>query len=177
MITDENDRHQWISSESKSRHKPSRLISVAPVGIGTPAAECLSCYVTRISDIHDSAVVDTVRAVISPELSHSYLDPGNVTFSSFKASASMNGWCKTATEWTTILEKLTHRKDLAYLTFLPFKEIVAKKKLLRIQRAWCPLCLDEWRRTEQVIYEPLLWKTESVKACPVHRCALLSAVS
>lgn len=66
------------------------------------------------------------------------------------------------------LEQLTGRRDLRFLTMLPFAEVLSYRGLIRRKRAWCPMCYEEWRETGQVIYDPLLWALESIEICPHH---------
>jgi len=45
-------------------------------------------------------------------------------------------------------------------------------RLLRRTRAWCPACYEEWRKANQIAYEPLLWSLEAVKLCCRHQIPL-----
>ncbi|MGC8714570.1 MAG: TniQ family protein, partial [Leptodesmis sp.] len=47
-------------------------------------------------------------------------------------------------------------------------------KILRLHKAWCPICYSEWSANSQIIYEPLLWALELVKICPVHHKKLIT---
>jgi transcriptional regulator with XRE-family HTH domain len=70
------------------------------------------------------------------------------------------------------LECLTLQGSLRFLTLLTWEGAFPAHKLLRQTRAWCPACFEEWRRTEQVIYEPLLWTLQVVTRCVRHQCEL-----
>jgi transcriptional regulator with XRE-family HTH domain len=73
-----------------------------------------------------------------------------------------------AAEWVAILESLTLRDDLHFLTMLPWRDVLPVRGLLRPVRAWCPASLEEWRNAAQVVYEPLLWSLEAVTVCGRH---------
>ena len=77
----------------------------------------------------------------------------------------MNGSGLGASEWIQILQELTLRTDLRFLTMISWKEVLPQGQLLRPKRAWCPACYEEWREQEAVIYEPLLWALKAVTVC------------
>lgn len=85
---------------------------------------------------------------------------------------ALNGTGILARDLVQVLEKLTGRDDLRFLTLRPWAEVVPVNGLLRRRRAWCPACYAEWRQAEAIIYEPLLWTLAPVTACPRHRCRL-----
>lgn len=160
--------YELLEERAPAPPPPSRLYRIAPIGIGTPFVESLSSYVGRLAAAHTLSVSSLVRYEISPLLSHTYLQPDKTTSNSFRAAGAMNGRCKTAAEWVDALSQLTLRDDIVLTTFLPFKEIVTDRGLLRTTRAWCPQCFEDWRNGEMPVYEPLIWKVRSVKICPVH---------
>jgi AraC-like DNA-binding protein len=51
---------------------------------------------------------------------------------------------------------------------LPWQAVIADKFLLRRVRAWCPKCLDEQKRKQKIIYEPLSWALATVNICVDH---------
>lgn len=91
------------------------------------------------------------------------------------SSFVLNGMTPLAARLVHTLEDLTLRHDLRFLTMLTWKEVLPYQQLLRRTRAWCAACLEEWRETSQVVYEPLLWALESIHRCPVHECFLQTA--
>jgi transcriptional regulator with XRE-family HTH domain len=80
----------------------------------------------------------------------------------------MNGTGQGASEWIQILQALTFRTDLRFLTMISWKEVLPQGQLLRPKRAWCPACYEEWRDREAVIYEPLLWTLKAATVCQRH---------
>lgn len=86
---------------------------------------------------------------------------------------AMNGFGVTASDWTNAMQRLTSRQGLCFLTMLPWKELIAKSKLLRKVRAWCPACYQEWHQAESPIYDPLLWSLSPITVCIKHNRFLL----
>jgi hypothetical protein len=85
---------------------------------------------------------------------------------------ALNGKGRTALDWIRIVERLTLQRGLRVLTMLPWQKVLADKFLLRRNRAWCPLCLQEQRHARETVYEHLLWTLTSVNFCPYHRTKL-----
>ena len=90
----------------------------------------------------------------------------------WKLSHLLNGTGATAGDWVQALERLTLRNDLSLLTLLCWSEVLPAVRLLRRTRAWCPACYEEWRKANQIAYEPLLWSLEVVKVCCRHQIPL-----
>lgn len=151
----------------------SRLFCLPPIGIGTPAVESLTGYVARLAATHGVIVRHLVEEEILPLLGRSYLlGPLNRGHSSFwqeSESRPLNGTGRLARDLVRVLETLTLRDDLRFLTLRPWADVVPMKGLLRRQRAWCPACYAEWHEAGTEIYEPLLWALAPVTACPRHR--------
>ena len=68
--------------------------------------------------------------------------------------------------------KLDSKQGLTALTMLSWAEVFPLFGLIRTDRAWCPCCLEEWRTSGRIIYEPLLWAVQAVKICVQHGCQL-----
>jgi hypothetical protein len=82
---------------------------------------------------------------------------------------AVNGIGIIAKDWVTVLECLTLRNDLGFLTMLPWSKVFTQRNLLRSTRAWCPSCYEEWRESDQIIYEPLSWIFREAEVCLHHR--------
>jgi transcriptional regulator with XRE-family HTH domain len=150
----------------------SRLYCLPPIGVGTPAVESLTGYVARLAATHRVLVRTLVVEEILPLLGRGYLlgavNTGRSAFWQSQTQA-LNGTRHLARDGVRVLETLTLRTDLRFLTMQPWAEVVPAKGLLRRQRAWCPACYEAWRQVGQEIYEPLLWTLLPVVACPRHR--------
>jgi AraC-like DNA-binding protein len=51
---------------------------------------------------------------------------------------------------------------------LPYVDIFSFRTLLRAKKAWCPFCYEQWRNSDQVVYDPLLWNLSVISICPRH---------
>jgi hypothetical protein len=151
----------------------SRLYHLEPVGIGSSLVESLTSYITRLANAHSVQPHALVRDEIIPLLNRSYLyrdgRPVHGNLSAFwKQSAVLNGITTLTSNWVEVLEWLTMRTDLRFLTMLFWNDVLPPRGLVRRVRAWCPVCYEEWRGAAQVVYEPLLWSLEVVGICPRH---------
>jgi transcriptional regulator with XRE-family HTH domain len=154
----------------------SRLYALEPLGVGTPYAESLTSYVSRLAEAHSVSLRTLVIQELLPLLKQDYLfnSLGN-SLAAFwiEAARALNGTGALAQGWAQALQHLTLRTDLRSLTFLPWTAVLTQQRLLRITRAWCPDCLVEWQTAGHPIYEPLLWKVMAVSICLRHRRALM----
>jgi transcriptional regulator with XRE-family HTH domain len=150
----------------------SRLYCLPPIGIETPAVESLTGYITRLAATHSVLVRTLVVEELLPLLGRAYLVGAvNLGRSAFwqGQTQTLNGTRHLARDAVDVLETLTLRTDLRFLTMQPWAEVLPAKGLVRRQRAWCPACYEAWRQAGQEIYEPLLWTLLPVVACPRHR--------
>jgi transcriptional regulator with XRE-family HTH domain len=155
----------------------SRLYCIEPIGIGTPLVESLTGYISRLAEAHQLSVSLLFGHELAPHTDKEYLRraasrlryPCRIFASAFRPLArAMNGLGTGASEWISILQKLTLRDDLKYLTMMPFKDILPHAQLLRTIRAWCSACYRDWSVEGRIIHEPLLWALKAVTMCPRH---------
>lgn len=154
----------------------SRLYALEPLGLGTPHVESLTSYVTRLAEAHSVSLRTLTLQELLPLLRRPYLSRsfGNGLCSFWKEAArALNGTGALARDWVQVLERLTLRTDLRFLTLLPWATVLTQQRLLRSTRAWCPECFMEWQTAELPIYEPLLWNLSAVSLCLRHQRALL----
>lgn len=165
--------------------KRSHLYSLKPVGRGTSGVESLTSYMARLAQTHGISVATLIRYKLTPLLVlHSQsqrLSKEDATRSAFSI------WYKdpmmlqegTAECWldgtqrvekvVEVLEELTLQQNLRYLTMLPWSRLVSLKHAFRSEQLWCPACYQDWRESEYILYEPLLWAFEVIKVCPRHQ--------
>ncbi|BBD60836.1 TetR family transcriptional regulator [Nostoc sp. HK-01] len=152
----------------------SRLFSLEPIGLGTPYVESLTSYIVRLAETHGTTISKLVISEIVPILrpENTSYNTNFYNFSSIGSSTArgaLNGTGLMAINLIQALQKLTLRSDLCFLTMLPWAEVIGSQKgLSRHIKAWCPICYEEWHEKGQVIYEPLMWTLDVVKACPHH---------
>jgi transcriptional regulator with XRE-family HTH domain len=159
----------WSGEQVEAKFH-SRLCHLEPIGVGSPMVESLTSYIMRLAETHSVQPSTLIRKEIYPLLNRTYLyQDGRLGRTFAIDSARLNGIAKTNTGLLVqVLEQLTLRSDLHFLTMLTFAEVLSQRNLVRRTRAWCPVCYDEWRKAGHVIYDPLLWALESVSRCPRH---------
>ena len=153
-----------------STPRRSQLYSLVPIGIGTDEAESFTSYLARLAGAHFL----TVRQLVTGQIVPAFLRAHPLTQPlASRLGARINGVAEEGKVWCQALETLTCRTDLKFCSFLPWRELLDPRGFIRSSRAWCSICLDEWQRTEQTIYEPLLWYCQSVTICKRHGARLI----
>jgi transcriptional regulator with XRE-family HTH domain len=155
----------------------SKLYCLKPIGIGTPMVESLTSYISRLAYAHSVLLRTLVTNEILPNLNRTHLyREGQTAYAHlttfWKRSAILNGTCSTSSNWVSTIEQLTQRNDLRCLTMLTFANVLSWRELVRPTQAWCPLCYEEWRKKEQVLYQPLIWQLTAISNCSQHHIPL-----
>jgi|GEM_PF-2581875 len=122
--------------------------------------ESLTSYIMRLAEAHDVNVYHLAARVILPAI--------GVHDKWWAGFQTANGFGRMSRRLVTGLEHLTLRRDLVWLTTLPWGTVLSARGLLRSGRAWCPACLEEQRLKGQSVHEPLLWAFDVVTMCPRH---------
>lgn len=188
MLVDEVPLYQAWDLDMLKLPKRSHLYSLKPLGVGTPGVESLTSYLARLADAHDVSVSTLLRYEIAPWfLFHS--QPRRLSKAdAWEASFAI--WCRnprllqeiTVSGWLAgsqrvkqlvgILETLTLRGDLAYLALLPWHQFFSLNDTFHTEPFWCPACYQEWRESDAICYDPLMWSMAGVDVCPKHHCYL-----
>lgn len=159
-----------------------KLFSLQPIGIKTSMIESLTSYLARLAEEHCVTVGTLIGKVVAEELGKEYLlkssKHGGSRF--YEQGGSFNGLGRQSEDMSTALYNLTGR-DTSRLTLQYWRDLLPATDLLRKYKAWCPICLDEWKKRQQPIYEPLIWIFKAIKTCEIHnvhleiRCPLCDA--
>src|SRR5215469_3065768 len=154
-----------------------RLYYLEPIAVGEPMVESLASYVTRLADAHSVSPRTLIKNEIAPLLKKTSLYQSGHLMSGhlktyLKQSHTLNGTTLWAEDMVEVLEQLTGRHDLRFLTMLSWKHVISTHKLLRWSRAWCPMCYEQWQEMNQIVYEPLRWSLDVVSVCHIHRIPL-----
>jgi len=160
----------------------SRFYHMMPVGIGTAYVESATGYSSRLAAAHSVTLAALFGYEIAPLLNKNYLrnsearsNKNAVLANCFRTLApAVDGVGVIAESYIGALHKLTMRDDLRYLTMLPWRGAVSHRHLIRPKRAWCPACYEEWDRSGESVYEPLIWSLAVVTICARHRRRLRS---
>jgi hypothetical protein len=158
-----------------SMPKRSYLNNLVPVNLGTPYVESMTGYTARLADSHSVSVDKLIKTVLLPafadlndSLNVDYKRKSALQRLSLTTAYSINaaqGW---ADPWVHMLETMTLRNDLRFLTLLPWAEMLPSQANIRVNRNWCPYCYEDWRIMECIVYDPLLWCIDGVVFCPKH---------
>jgi transcriptional regulator with XRE-family HTH domain len=153
----------------------SRLYQPQPVGLGTPYIESLTGYIARIAELHGVLPGILMTREIAPLVNKLYFQNGvNRGFREiFNRSQALNGMGEMAADLVQVLQKLTLRDDLHFLTMLFWSDILTSRNLFRTKKAWCPVCYQEQYQNGQVVYEQLLWTFKLITICPQHQKPLI----
>lgn len=157
--------------ESPAFSPRSRLYPLAPIGVGTPAIESLTSYLTRLAHAHGVTVAKLAVVEFVP-LVHKTAKAALNKFARGVGARNLNGAGDWAGLTITALGKLTLREEVRFLTLYPWRNVLSRRLLLRRHLAWCPACYHDWRQAHQTLYIPLLWALEVVQFCPRHHQAL-----
>lgn len=147
----------------------SELVSLDPKEMNSGYREALISYVTRLAGAHVVRPNILVKDVILP-LTHIHLKTATRNF--YKDySRTINSYTSYARIVSDAVQKLTLQKDLQFLTFLPWGNLLDPKgsRLLRDHVGVCKECLDEFDSSGVEIYYPLLWYLRPVQICSKHQ--------
>ncbi|MEH2283046.1 MAG: TniQ family protein [Nostoc sp.] len=172
MLVDKLITYESWDLEKASIPSHSRLYALEPIGVGTPYVESLTGYIARLAQEHCVPTGILVLSELGPFIKEGYIfnskDKRWEQILDRGTARALNGLSKGAVRAIQGLESLTLRNDLRFLTMLTWIEVIPLQNLLRSVKAWCPSCYENWRSTEQIIYEPLLWSLNDVTICPYH---------
>lgn len=157
----------------------SRLFCLEPIAVGTPYTESLSSYLNRLAQAHcltsQKLVMGEIAPLILKDEDKYELLSKNLShlLGNSDAKPAINGMREMTAKLVAVLEELTMRQDLRFLTLLSWKEMIYDQGLFRNYRAWCPCCWEEWKQEKKTIYEPLLWSFKDVEVCLIHNLRLV----
>lgn len=149
----------------------SRFYRLEPVGIGSAWVESLTSYFTRLAQAHSVQLSTLTFYEMLPLLGLQHVN--SLDAHVWRSSASINTVGEVARNWAAVLNTLTGRADLQLLTLRPWAAALHARGLSRGEKAWCPRCYEEWRTTDQPVYDPLAWSIASVQHCLKHGVALV----
>jgi hypothetical protein len=141
----------------------------APCGEGTGVIEQLGSLAVRYAERCSVYFIDLYREKLIPLIREGRGGPQRITIA---RNVIVDGSLGAANTWATAMNRALCRTDLRRCTLLPWRHVLAPRGLARVSRAWCPVCLEEWRTADAAVYEPLVWRLNAVVACPHHRVRL-----
>lgn len=146
--------------------KRSTLVSLEPIGVGTPLTECLGSYVSRLANIHTISARELIKFSINNSSNDKVSD----------LMSFLNGHGRVAEFVTEGIENLTLRRDIGYLSTIYWKGFIQHGSTNKRKR-WCPVCFYNWKAQGHILYEPLIWQFKEVSFCYSHHVQLQSECS
>jgi len=154
---------------SYTQHNRSKFYDIEPAHIGSSQCERLTSYLCRLSEAHCVTRRNLIDYGIVPLLSKSpnedYEKKRGIGFYKW---TQIDGRGTIASGFVNAVEQVTLREDIRFTTLIGLQGVLPDKGLLRSNRAWCPLCLEDERYRCEPVTEALLWALNLVKLCPVH---------
>src|SRR5215213_3408755 len=113
---------------------------LTPIGMRTAFVEHLTDYTVHLATAHCIHPGDLFTQILWPQ----YKPPENTTVRRLSGQLrSVNGISGSSIAWIELLEQLTFRTDLRFLTMYTWSTVISPRQLLRTNRAWCPTCYEE----------------------------------
>lgn len=167
------NRSVYPSWDFPTRRIPTRssFFSIPPLGMMNGMSECLTGFICRLDEAHSLSCESLMKEMLRYS-NEDYHVSKLLTPSFRKYSGALNGIGLTASRWARIVSRCTLRPELEFLTFLPWKRMISPRGLIRQHSAWCPLCYEDWRHKEEIVYQPLIWCVRTVHVCRRHKCLL-----
>lgn len=147
------------------------LYALEPVGIGTPYVESLTSYICRLSINHNVVLGTLLKEVIGPFIDNPYLTDYLTKGRDISKSYLINGLGKTSASFINVIEKLTERNDIQYLTMNNWIGVFSNNITVS-HRRWCPFCLNQFKLDSIEIHEPLIWSISDIQKCDIHEAVL-----
>jgi transcriptional regulator with XRE-family HTH domain len=152
------------------------LYNIEPIGIGTPYVESLTSYIIRLADAHCVKTGTLISRIYAPYLQKDYLTKISIRGGGFFETANgINGVGKLAMEFSQLTNELTGRSDINETTLEQWSALLPNRGLLNKTKFWCPLCYEEARINEEVIYDQLIWNFQLVDTCMKHNTLLINS--
>src|SRR4051812_19964806 len=129
--------YQLIGIEAPIIARRSNLYHLKPVGIRTCDVESMTSYITRLAQAHSVSVRTFMVKIIFPNYEREYLLEHSLHRFWKEQTRALNGTVASAGDLVRILEILTQRNDLRFLTMLTWANVLPPRGLLRPKRAWC----------------------------------------
>lgn len=167
LLESEEDTHiieRFLSTRSV-------LYNLEPVGVGTPYVESLTSYISRLANEHNVKVSSLFRLIGEYTDKEFFKKKYGESSIKYNSLSYINGFGFSCIETVKALEKLTARKDIQFLTLLNWSEIFVSNPVGKYKK-WCPYCLDNMKKEEDVIYEPLIWYMSDIDKCDIHGTSL-----
>ncbi len=161
-----------VLNSTHGAHGSTTLFPLPPIGYGTALVESLSGYIARLSQEHYLLISDFLEVACAGSTEVSTVDRRTRRRLFHASSYQIDGSSVHSSRWVAALETATGISGLRNHTISPFVGFSADS-WLRAWKAWCPYCYEDWWRSGNTLYDPLLWSIKALAICPSHLCALV----
>ena len=137
--------------------------------------ENLTSYLSRLAEAHCVTVGTLISQAIAKELRKNYIVESSQKRGSrlYENAFTLNGMGSLTEEFIRAITNLTGC-DVSFLTLQSWRNMCPDRNILRTTKAWCPNCLEDWKRNRLPIYEPLVWCFKDVELCKIHKALLIT---
>ena len=136
--------------------------------------ESQTSYISRLAEAHFVTVGTLIGKELAPALRKHYLinssNNGGSRF--YDCGFELNGFGTLADDFAKGITELTGCSATKDLTLVNLYDLLPARGVLRHSKAWCSMCLEEWRKSNKDIYEPLLWSFKEANICRRHGVTL-----
>jgi hypothetical protein len=147
-----------------------RLVSLEPIIDDGWNRERLWSYLSRIAEFHGVLVGDIIKDVVWPESGWPRANWRQLR--GFVVFGHIDGDGAVARQWVDVLQKLTGRRDLSRLTFLPAANIAHVGFAKKSGGARCIECVRESSTQPNGCFDQLLWSVNEYTVCFKHTVLL-----
>ena len=142
----------------------SRLFNIEPIGVGTPYVESLPSYIKRLAEAHSVFPGVLLKNEIFPEIRDYHLNIVLYEHCKFLLSVSS----EIINDLIRVLEMKTSNNNIHYMSLSKLSGYINPKYLFRDHAAWCPLCYEESRQSNEPVYEQMIWSISDIDICGKH---------
>ena len=143
------------------KRRCSLLFPLLPCGSNSELQESFPSYLDRLSALHAAPIRPFLRTIV-----HSY-----VGWKNFDVMAHVKDLLVGYGEAGRVVDFIAVETTVSTVRLLVpvfLRDLDFSRPNLRDVSAWCPECLDDWRRRGLALYRPLVWSISFVTYCPVH---------
>ncbi|WP_084534398.1 TniQ family protein [Paraburkholderia dilworthii] len=142
-----------------------KFVTLEPVE-GSAGQESATSIVYRLAEENCLIVNDFLKALLSLDDAEAHVLAVRLRG---KDACVLDGASPTSKRVVAAMEHQLGIRNIERLTCHPLKGRVSNSMMLRRQAAWCPICLEEWRREDGGhVHQPLLWRFQHIVDCVVH---------
>ena len=160
-----------MHNEFYNIYNVSHLYNLKPIGIGTPYVESLTSYIKRLAEAHSVSAGNLIRKELIPDMERNYVMINHfVRNNAIKINTMQSDISDCIVR---ILGEKTCNNSLIHLTMSAWKECFESRNTFRKNNAWCPFCFEESLKSNEPLYEQLIWTFRDVDICRKHQTPLV----